>query len=324
MISQNFAIADQIVDVTDWGRAEEVPTGSRAKLTVIQPESGQSFIFKEPKERREHQVWSELLASFIAGDLLDWDVQQVAIARRGERVGNLLTYIFEPGDRRGDDGKKIAQDIFFEGWKFCTEVMPNFDVGKGTKHTWPLLTKVCDELLVSTYGLERDDFFDFWARAFALDGLISNVDRHAENWAVMQTQGICRMAALYDHGSSLGCMIDQIGLDRAFDANGSLYPLHMEKMRTGGKHHVRAVECSKKGSPFEEICCKFLDDHPEGLKRFQEVASLDLTAVSELMQRLGELSPLPNHFILSERRQQHICAMLQIGLERIRNIVRDR
>lgn len=98
-----------VIDVGNWDQAEEVPTGSREKVTLIDPQSGAHHIFKYPKVRREHQLWSELLASFIAGDLLSWDVQHTSIATRGGRLGNLLGYVFEPGS------KTVAQETFTEG-----------------------------------------------------------------------------------------------------------------------------------------------------------------------------------------------------------------
>ena len=114
-----FISYEPIVSVDGWDRAEEVPTGSRVKMTVIHPTTGKYHIFKYPKERREHQIWSELIASYIAGDLLGWDVQLTAIAQKDGRVGNLLEYIYEPGS------DSAAQELFTEGWSLCTQVDPD-------------------------------------------------------------------------------------------------------------------------------------------------------------------------------------------------------
>ena len=77
------------------------------------------------------------------------------------------------------------QETFTEGWTFCKQVDPEFDFDKGTRHTIPLLVRVCNEVLAPKYGLDRGEFLDFWAKAVALDSLISNTDRHAENWAII-------------------------------------------------------------------------------------------------------------------------------------------
>lgn len=202
-------------DLDNWDVAYERPTGSRAKLTLICNSDNQHFIFKLPKEHREHQIWSELLASFIAGDLLGWEVQHVALGVRNGKPGNLLRYIYQPD----------VPEQFIEGWQLCKEVDPEFDVDKGQHHTFPLILQTHTDVIALRYGIERSNFMEFWSRALALDTLISNTDRHAENWAIITSSEFAdaaRMAALYDHGSSMGCGLDPLGLDRYFEEAGVL------------------------------------------------------------------------------------------------------
>lgn len=304
-----------VIDVGEWDRTEEVPTGSREKTTVIEPETGRHSIHKFPKEHREHQLWSELLASYIAGDLLGWEVQHTSIAIRGDRPGNLLRYVYEPGS------KTAAQETFTEGWQYCTQVDPDFDVDKGTRHTLPLILRVCDELLVPHKKLDRRDFMDFWARALALDTLISNTDRHAENWAIVEGPNGSRMAALYDNGSSLGCGIDQVGLDRAFDSEGRLKDEHLEKQRQNGFHHLRLDAPAKRGGKFEDVSIAYLQHYSDGRHWFEAAEAVDIDAVCRLMDSVSASMALPEPHSLSERRRQHIYAMLQMGVERIRNVL---
>ena len=122
----NHISVDEVIDVSEWNTAEETLTGSREKATLINPQSGSHYIFKYPKDGREHQIWSELLASFIAGDLLNWDVQHTSIASKGGRLGNLLGYVYEPGS------PTASQESFIEGWQYCKEFDQDFDVEKGT------------------------------------------------------------------------------------------------------------------------------------------------------------------------------------------------
>jgi hypothetical protein len=302
-----------IPDVGSWDRAEERPTGSREKVTVIEPDRGTYHIFKFPKPDREHQIWSELLASYIAGDLLGWEVQHTGLGIENGRCGNLLEYVFEPG-RKGH-----AQETFTEGWTFCKQVDPEFDFDKGTRHTLPLLVRVCDEVLTPAYGLDRGEFLDFWAKAVALDSLISNTDRHAENWAIVTGPDGSRMAPLYDNGSSLGCGLDEKRLNGVFDGRGNILANHLDGQRRKGRHHLRVSEPSKKGSHFGSVCSGILEIHPDGKRWFEVVEALDINKIADLMVRIGTETDLPEPYLLTERRQQHIYAMLQIGLERIRN-----
>ncbi len=311
----NFISWLPIVRVDSWQKAEELLTGSRVKVTLIDPGTGKHYIFKLPKLQREHQIWSELLASYIAGDLLGWEVQHTSIAWRNGQLGNLLTYIYEPRVR------DCAQESFIEGWSPCKQVDPDYDVKRGTRHTLPLLGRVCDEVLVAQYGISRSDVMDFWARTFAFDTLISNTDRHAENWAIIKGESGTRMSPLYDNASSLGCGLDKAGLDRAFDKNGAILLNRIEKMRKKGRHHVRVNLPCKHGSNFEDLCGAFLDIYPEGRPWFEEVETVQIDAVRDLMMSIDAKSELQEPYRLSKKRQAHICAMLTMGKERIKNIL---
>ena len=163
---------------------------------------------------------------------------------------------------------------------------------------------------------------DFWARAFAFDALISNTDRHADNWAVITGENKSRMSPLYDNGSSLGCGLDVVGLDRAFDDAGTIVPGHIEKMRRNGRHHVRIDSPGRQGSRFEGLCGAFLSIYPEGRQWFEEAGTVPLGKVRELMTSISaETTCLPDLYRLSKRRRTHIYAMLTIGKERIKNIL---
>ncbi len=315
-----FISFDPILNVDDWNRAEEPPTGTREKLTLIEPETERHYIFKYPKKQRQHQLWSELLASFIGGDLLGWDIQTTGIAIRGGRPGNLLQYVYEPGT---DDA---AQEVFTEGWKLCTQIDPNFDQGKGTHHTLPLLIKVYQqELSGSFHNIRREDFFDFWARALAFDALISNTDRHAENWAIIRGEGETRMAPLYDNGSSLGCGIDAVGLKRAFDDKNCIRDTHLTQQRNNGRHHLRSTEPAKHGGLFIDVCKEFLAVYPAGRCWFEAAKALDVSAVHNIMDIIAGNAMINNtidkDYVLSQERRQHIGAMLQIGVDRMKSVI---
>lgn len=170
-------------------------------------------------------------------------------------------------------------------------------------------------------GISRDDFLDFWGRALALDTLISNTDRHAENWAVVRSPDGARMAALYDNGSSMGCGIDQIGLGRAFEKSGQIKNGHLQRQRQNGCHHLRLKGPAKRGGSFEEVSVAFLSGHSEGRRWFEAAADIDIGAIRALMDHIATVLPLPAPHGLCEMRRQHICAMLQIGVERIRNVL---
>jgi hypothetical protein len=266
-------------------------------------------VFKEPKVGREAQIRSELLASYIAGDLLGWSVQHVSIAKRGDTYGNLMGYIFED------------QDVFTEGWSFCLEVDAEYDVDRGERHTLPLLIEVGDFLVDA--GLDQGDYLGFWAQAFAFDTLISNGDRHAENWAVISSDGILRMAPLYDNASSLGCECDETGLARQwFDGNGDLNLARVQTYIERGRHHVRLSDPARAGASYDTLCRRFLELSPEHTCVFESVAELDLQPVTTLLAELVALDTIPGPYLMTGNRARQIEALLISGRERIRNILK--
>lgn len=301
-----------VVDgVERWDTLEERPTGSREKVTVSCPETSQLMIFKHPKESREHQIWSELIASYIAGDLLRWDVQIAGLGLRNGKQGNLLHYIFDP-----DAGEQLV-----EGWKLCIEVEPTYDIDKGTQHSLTLLAKVASDVLLPRYQIETGLFLDFWARALALDALISNTDRHAENWGIIVGPAGNRMAPLYDNATSLGCGIDSKGLAKFFDDRGEIVVEQLRRFAANGCHHLRLDSAEKRGAKFEDVISNFLGHHPEKISYFQSVAYLDLTKVLPLLDALQATNFPEVARELAVRRSKHIYATLIHGQERVRRVL---
>ena len=297
-----------------WEDIVEPKRGSRPKLILKRSSDGAYFIFKRPKNQREHQIWSELLGSFIAGDLFGWEVQHTALGIRHGSPGNLLRYIYGAG----------SEEQFIEGWELCKEIDPEFDVDKGQHHTFPLLLRTYEEVISSRYNISRTDFMEFWSRALALDTLISNTDRHAENWAIIESPSGNRMAAFYDNGSSMGCGLDTVGLDRCFNEDGQIKPTWLARFRDSGRHHVRLDQPAKQGAIFKPLCHRLLDEYPEGRAAFEHAAGIDLETIRLLTREIISHVRLPESYALTERRAAHIQAVLQIGLERIRNILRER
>ena len=298
-------------DLDSWEDVVEPKRGSRPKLILKRRTDDAYFVFKRPKSQREHQIWSELLGSFIAGDLLGWEVQHAALGIRHGSPGNLLRYIYKAG----------SEEQFIEGWELCKEIDPEFDVDKGQHHTLPLILRVYDEVITPKYDISRTDFMEFWSRAFALDTLISNTDRHAENWAIIKSPSGARMAAFYDNGSSMGCGLDTVGLDRCFSEDGQIKPTWITRFRDSGRHHVRLDQPAKHGAFFKPLCHKLLDEYPEGRSAFEHAAGIDLEAVRVLTHDIIRRIKLPEGHALTERRAAHIQSVLQIGMERIRNIL---
>lgn len=332
MASYRYVSVDQVYVVDDWEVVPSSPTGTRDKETLTNPHTHQDYLFKLPRSGREHQLWSELTASFIAGDMLGWDVQHAGIGVRHGQYGNLLKYVYHRSDPEllRSRTEPVIADAFLEGWHYYIELDPQYDRRRGTRHTLPLVLGVYDKLIdnqMSAFwaNISRREYMDFWARIFAFDTLISNTDRHAENWAIVVTSNGTppsgRMAALYDNGTSLGCNVDHTGLQECFDDNGEILAQHLTNFRRKGRHHVRLKEPGKRGARFEELCKAFLSEYPEGRHFFEAAATIEVATAREFMADTASQLELPEPFTFTPQRQQHICAILQIGVQRIHNVL---
>lgn len=323
---------DQVFVVDNWIRAVQSTTGTREKRALVSPDRKETYLFKFPKVGLEHQIWSELFASFIAGDLLGWEVQHAGIGTLEGKYGSLLRYVYVPTDPEllqvHEPG--VIVTTLVEGWNYCIELDQEYDPKQGTRHTLPLLLSIHDQVLDNEASMlaaiiSRREYMDFWARTFAFDTLISNTDRHAENWAVIVTRDgahrTAQMAALYDNGTSLGCGIDRVGLRKRFDAHGEIRMSHLKHLRKNGRHHVRLQVPGKRGAHFESICSAFLKAYPEGRCFFEAAAKVDVDSVRDFMADTAKRLQLPEPYTLTAQRQQHIYAILQIGLQRIHSVL---
>lgn len=306
-----FVSLDVVRGVETWGALDERPPGSREKQTVIHPITGKYWIFKYPKDRRAYQIWSELVASYIAGDILGWDVQYVSIGLFDGRSGNLLRYFYDP-----DNGENLI-----EGWRLCLEVMSEYDTEKGQQHSLTLLEKIAVLVERPPYQILAANFFTFWARAIALDMLISNTDRHAHNWGVIQVADGARMAPLFDHATSLGCGIDPVGLARYFDTAGALKADLLSQFIVRGRHHLRLDVPAKEGASFSDVAAAFLSAHPETRATFEAVAELDLGPVLNLLHALRATGYPNSDCGTVEMRIGLIYAILTRGQDRVRALL---
>lgn len=311
-MSDSKVSIDSIVDLDDWFEEEERPTGSRPKVTLINPKDNALYIFKQPKLGRNAQLWSELVASYIAGDLLGWPVQHVSVGVRHGEVGNLLHYVYSTKER------------MVEGWQLCREADPEYDDRHGHRHTLNLLHHVYDKVAGPTWRLSQEDYFLYWARALIFDTLISNSDRHAENWALINSAEGTKMAPLYDNGTSLGCQIDAVGLDKCYGDRGVLDDGALRRFLEKGRHHVKEVDPDKQGGKFCDIANAWLARHPEARPIFEEVADLDIATVENFLWVCSANFVDLADFALTDRRIEHMYAILHEGRERIRNAVLGR
>jgi len=315
MADYNYIDISSVIQIKDWSSLDEPLAGSRVKTTVAEPGTKNLYIFKHPKEGREAQIWSELIASYISGDLLGWPVQKAQIAMRDKQVGNLLSYIYNP-----------ETDRFVIGEQPCKHVDPKFDPEQGTRHTWELIRKVHDEYMKNredgTLLVHTSKAFNlFWVRMIAFDTLISNTDRHAENWAFRLDDGPDIMSPLYDNGSSMGCENSELSLKRKwFDPKDQIIISKVRSYASKGCHHLRNGGNRFK---FEELAKQVLKEFPDMRSEYEAIAELNLSPIEELLKDIISIDGLPEAAQMSSRRSIQIMTLLQEGQSRVKRCLKE-
>lgn len=310
MADRKHVDISKIIQIGEWLELDEPLAGSRIKNTVAEPKTENLYIFKLPKTGREAQIWSELVASFVAGDLLGWPVQHAQIAMQGEKIGNLLGYIFDP-----------EKDSFYPGEQMCQHVDPEYDLKAGTRHTWALIKDIHDQFIAygndGTYReILSSQFNRYWVRTIAFDTLISNTDRHAENWALKIGHDGELMAPFYDNATSLGCEFNDTSLQKKwFNSKGQIIDSKVQSYCLNGCHHLR-----KNGEryQFEELASVVLNEFPNMRSEYEAIAELNLLPVEQLLNDIMCMKEVPEIAQMTSIRSVQIMTLLREGQARVK------
>ena len=198
-------------DVADWEVDAEFgvfPQGARAKDAVFAPVAptepvlvgGKRYLFKRSKRSYPDQFWGEVIA-YRVGCLMGLEVPP-AFAAFNSRTGYsaaLIEWFYRDG-----------AELFMLGGDFMQMVREGFDRDKGTQHNLQDV-ELLMRLLARTKALSQN-WRQWWVEGLLFDALIGNSDRHQDNWGLIfdavgrepPNMPPCRLAPLFDNGTSLG------------------------------------------------------------------------------------------------------------------------
>ena len=304
----------------------------------------QPFLFKYPARDRmmdprenwkRYQIWSEALASFIAGDVFGWDVQRVGVAERNGVHGTLHAFMYRSYFDDGDEEHSAGDDLSTYA-SFDQETGENQD-GQET-YTLESLWETHKQMSRNGSAPELEDFQDCWARIFALDSLLSNTDRHGGNWGTITGQdrrtgsSHVRMSPIFDNASSLGLgfLTDDKFVEAVTVGGGGvridrdLLKAELQLRWRKRRYHHRVQigplgQMPERKYSYEEVNAEFLRQCPQGRKRFEEAAEFDIGEVRDVIHAFQQMvKPEESACALTDMHSDFICAMLEIGRERIR------
>lgn len=186
----------------------ELVGGSRPRLTLVHKTTRQRFIFKS-YTHNSREVWAECLASHL-GVVFDIKVQQVVIKRAPKGLEAEMRRVAPALDKNWIPIGTLARNIFPRG----QEIVYGSLILETPTDTLPL--EVIEDKIRRQY-YAPDELLSTFAQMIVFDAIIGNMDRHHENWGIVETVKYKQQllfdkkqitserwfTPLYDHGSSL-------------------------------------------------------------------------------------------------------------------------
>lgn len=191
-----------IIEISPEWVLDREAMGSKKKFWYRKHKDAEPWLFKYPQENKHTrelagQHWAEKIA------------EQAAVLMETHHAAVELA-VFD--GNRGSATKSFAHErrMLFHGNQLMAGAIPGYNVQAKfghSSHTLENIFKTFDETLVEESFVRRSK--SFFSEYLVLDALISNTDRHHENWGFLlkQTTDGRWMAAIapsFDHASSLG------------------------------------------------------------------------------------------------------------------------
>ena len=173
-----------------WAPAIET-LGSKRKFWFTMPASGGSsdWLFKYPARPASGEHWAEKVAAEVAA-LLAVPHARLELAEFQGQRGSITQSFLPNAAVELAHGNEVMEDAIGAG---------NFH---HSHHTIGNIRQALSHIFRPP--MSYDEVHWQFIQLLVLDGVISNADRHSENWGILRAPDGVSLAPSYDHGSSLG------------------------------------------------------------------------------------------------------------------------
>lgn len=174
---QSFPIDIKLIDASKWQELFWYSSGGTRAKKILQDLNGHEFYFKcsekkdakdgKPEKHYKYEFWNEIIA-YQLGRNLGLDVLRYDAAIFDGEIGCISPKMTVTGDEQ-----------LIEIGRFMTALNPEFlpeNNEKRKEYTFQLLTETFDYFKLNEY-------LPFIFKTLLFDAIISNTDRHQENWA---------------------------------------------------------------------------------------------------------------------------------------------
>lgn len=297
-------------DIAHWAPDAEFaifPQGARAKDAVFAPAAPpesvivpeKRYLFKRSREIYPDQFWCEIIA-YRVGCLMGLPVPPAFAAYNA--TSGVSAALIEWFYQDGEEHFVLAGD-------FLQKIQTGFDRETGAHHNLTDITRLLRALVIEKALTEN--WRQWWVEALLFDALIGNTDRHQDNWGLLfeavwrapTKMPACRLAPLFDNGTSLGH-------ERFPDRVATWNEARLDHYIARGTHHVKlgldpGLRLQGHGALLQRV---LLDWAPQ-LDQNRLRSRLDFSA-AELSECFADLAHLPMPESLSPARIQWVCRLL--------------
>lgn len=282
----------------------ELVGGSRPRLTLIHKKTNKKYIFKT-YSHNSREVWAECLASHL-GNIFHINVQQVVIKSSPNDLTRILRVAAPEIPKDWSPIGTLARDIFPRK----QEIIYGATIVQSPSKSFSL--EEIEQCIRAKY-YAPDDLLENFAQMILFDALIGNMDRHHENWGIVETIKYRQQVLfekkqlikerwftpLYDHGSSLMFELSEEIVLRYLD-NDSLL---VEKYIKGTPYSFVCMPNGKKANVFDVIQHHITHKTVWGKRFKKQLSKLHEVSILEISKSIAKMPNTP-HIDYSEARKE--------------------
>ena len=297
--------------------------GSRPRLVLTHKTTKKKYIFKSYLHKTT-EVISECLASYI-GKILGINIQQVSIRRLSKGLANAVKNL---SGKMPDDWVPVgtlASNIFPKSQeiKYGATIV-------GTPNSKLTLAQIEEKVRQKYYA--PDDLLQDFARMVIFDAIIGNMDRHHENWGVVETETFRQQiingsrqdktqrhfTPLYDHGSSLIFELDENKIDHYLDNQTKF----KEEYILGKKYSFILNEEGLKENIFKIIKNNINNRTAWGKRFIKAIKEINKNCnYIEIAKKVIQMPSSSNEIDFSDKRKELILRSIILRLEELFSMI---
>lgn len=282
-----------VVDVDPKWKAEPEQMGSKDKFWFRNPASDRDWLFKFPTENTGGH-WAEKIAYEIA--------RKMGILASRVELARYCTAEGEP--RRGSVTRSFTSEYeLYHGNQILAGMDNRYSPEQRFKQRMHTVRRIFNSMDIFGIGSFANECRVKLAEYLVFDAVISNVDRHHENWGILRKRVAQewrgRLAPTFDHASSLGRELLDTGEKKSRERY--LDELGMSSYAERAHGAIFITEDSARGpSPLELVrwCLKAPHYRHFFKKACRKLAVLDPKVIKEIIEKVPAdwMTPLSRTF----------------------------